>query len=216
MKGAKGAPHSAVKRGLQILFWVWLVVLSVLVGTGYRAMAGLAQQAHADSSQRQIQVLQARITELADSVQMLQAQPEFATADALYETRQRVETRLGRMERALADRSDAQALQGLRLEVEKLKTRSQPALIVSPPPAKPATPVAKAPKQAPFPYRVVGSELRAGQRSVSVAPANGELAADKIQVVIPGELVGQWRLQVIEANTAVFQNGKQTRRLTIP
>src|SRR3546814_11585683 len=58
---------------------VWLVVLSILVGTGHRTMAGLADRAHVDSSQRQVQVLQARIAELADSVHMLETQPEFAT-----------------------------------------------------------------------------------------------------------------------------------------
>ncbi len=216
MNGAKNTLRGTITVGLQILLWVWLVVLSILVGIGYRSMTGLAEQAHVDSGLRQVQVLEARIIELAESVQMREAQPESATAAVLHETRQRLETRLTRMEQALADRSDAEALQALRTEVEQMKTRSQPAPTVPPPPTKPVTPVAATALQSPFPFRVLGSEMRAGQRSVSVAPVKGEFTADKIQVVLPGEAVGQWRLQTIEVNSAVFQNGKQTRRLVIP
>src|SRR3546814_4107212 len=80
----------------------------------------------------------------------------------------------------------------------------------------PHMPVATAPKQARLPFRIIGSEMRARQHSVSVGPVKGELTADKVQVVLLGEAVGQWRMQAIAANTAVFQNGKQTRRLVIP
>lgn len=216
MSGAQRTSRGTVSLVLQILFWVWLVLLSILVGIGYRGMTDLADRAHVDAGLRQVQVLEARIIELAESVQMFEAQPEPATVAALHQTRQHLEARLTRMEQTLADHSVAEELQALRTEVEQMKTRSQPALIVPPPPTKPATPVAAAAKQAPFPFRVVGSEMRAGQRSVSVAPVKGELTADKIQVVLPGEAVGQWRLHAIEVNTAVFQNGKQTRRLVIP
>jgi len=216
MSSAQRTSRGTFNVGLQVLLWVWLVMLSVLVGTGYRAMAGLAQQARVDSGLRQIQVLEARTAELVESVQMLEAQPEPATVAALHQTRQHLEARLTRMEQTLADHSVAEELQALRTEVEQMKTRSQPALIVPPPPTKPTTPVAAVAKPSPFPFRVVGSEMRAGQRSVSVAPVKGDLTADKIQVVLPGEAVGQWRLHAIEGNTAVFQNGKQTRRLVIP
>ncbi|MCL1553351.1 hypothetical protein M3O38_19165, partial [Xanthomonas nasturtii] len=40
--------------------------------------------------------------------------------------------------------------------------------------------------------------------------------ASQIQVVLPGEAVGQWRLEEIDRNTAVFRAGEQTRRLAIP
>ncbi len=216
MNSVKATSRGTITVGVQILLWVWLVVLSILIGTGYRAMGELADRAHVDSGLRQVQVLQARIVELADSVRMLEAQPASATVAVLHETRQRLETRLTRMEQALADRSDAEALQVLRTEVEQMKTRSQPTPTAPLPQFKPATPVAAEAKQAPFPFRVVGSEMRAGQRSVSVAPVKSDLTADKIQVVLPGEAVGQWRLQAIETNTAVFRNGKQTRRLVIP
>ncbi|CDH75058.1 DUF6602 domain-containing protein [Pseudomonas aeruginosa] len=65
-------------------------------------------------------------------------------------------------------------------------------------------------------FRVVGAELRAGQRSVSVAPSSGDFTPAQLQVLLPGDAVGPWRLQAIEGNTAVFQAGNQTRRVAIP
>src|SRR3546814_5756081 len=169
MNGANATSPRTVALGVHILLWVWLVVLSILVGTGHRTMAGLADRAHVDSSQRQVQVLQARIAELADSVHMLETQPEFATVAVLHETRQRLETRLTRMEQTLADRSAAEEFQALRTEVEQMKARSQPIPTAPPPQAQPHMPVATAPKQARLPFRIIGSEMRAGQHKIGRA-----------------------------------------------
>src|SRR3546814_16971497 len=108
MNGAKATSRSTVAVGVQILLWVWLVVLSILVGTGHRTMAGLADRAHVDSSQRQVQVLQARIAELDDSVNMLETQHALATVAVLPETRHPLEPRLTRMKHALAALYDAE------------------------------------------------------------------------------------------------------------
>ena len=61
-----------------------------------------------------------------------------------------------------------------------------------------------------------GAELRAGERSVSVAPSNGDFTPDQLQVLLPGDAVGPWRLQAIDGSAAVFQAGDQTRRVAIP
>ncbi|HCK4786500.1 TPA: hypothetical protein N0H43_004891, partial [Pseudomonas aeruginosa] len=76
-------------------------------------------------------------------------------------------------------------------------------------------PTAK-PEPPPLPFRIVGAELRAGQRSLSVTPNNGNFTPDQLQVLLPGDAVGPWRLQAVEGNTAVFQAGDQTRRMAIP
>ena len=39
---------------------------------------------------------------------------------------------------------------------------------------------------------------------------------DQVQVLLPGDAVGSWRLQAIDGNAAVFQAGEQTRRVAIP
>ncbi|MDI3558779.1 hypothetical protein QK318_32635, partial [Pseudomonas aeruginosa] len=61
-----------------------------------------------------------------------------------------------------------------------------------------------------------GAELRAGQRSLSVAPSSGDFTPDQLQVLLSGDAIGSWRLQAVEGSTAVFQTGDQTRRVAIP
>jgi hypothetical protein len=51
---------------------------------------------------------------------------------------------------------------------------------------------------------------------VSVAPSIGDFTPAQLQVLLPGDAVGPWRLQAIEGNTAVFQAGNHTRRVAIP
>ncbi|HID7934634.1 TPA: hypothetical protein ACXIE0_002099, partial [Pseudomonas aeruginosa] len=104
----------------------------------------------------------------------------------------------------------------LRAEVEQVKARQTAARAAAP--AQPRTsnkPAAK-PEPPPLPFRIVGAELRAGERSVSVAPSSGDFTPDQLQVLLPGDAVGPWHLQAVEGNTAVFQAGDQTRRVAIP
>ena len=97
---------------------------------------------------------------------------------------------------------------------KKRQAAARAAAPAQPRASRPAT-ASKAEPQ-PLPCRVVGAELRAGERSVSVAPANGDFTPDQLQVLLPGDAVGPWRLQAVEGNTAVFQAGDQTRRVAIP
>ncbi|MGK9020813.1 hypothetical protein ACRS9I_28475, partial [Pseudomonas aeruginosa] len=127
-----------------------------------------------------------------------------------------LEARAAQVEKALSAYAAADDLQTLRTEVEQMKARQTASRAV--PPAQPRTPSKPAakPEPPPLPFRVVGAELRAGQRSVSVAPTVGDFSPDQLQVLLPGDAVGPWRLQAIEGNAAVFQAGDQTRRVAIP
>jgi hypothetical protein len=122
------------------------------------------------------------------------------------------------LEQTLTQRVGVEQLQALRVEIDQLKARPatiQPATPVQPRlPAKAAA--ATPPRKAPFPYRVLGIELRAGQRALSIAPATGRLTSGQIQVLLPGDVVGGWRLEALDGDTAVFRSGQQTRRLAIP
>ncbi|VFR23805.1 Methyl-accepting chemotaxis protein [plant metagenome] len=207
--------RSRTATALQCLLWLWLVGLSALAFISLRATGDLAGREPLDSALRQLQLLEVRVEELQGVSQSFQSQPQAATAAALDNTRQALEARLAELEQALAERSTAAELTALRAEFEQLKTRQAPRQ-AAPAPVRAPRPV-PAPTKVPEPaFRVVGLELRAGQRSVSVAPATGEWSADQIQVVLPGEAVDQWRLEAIDGDTAVFRAGEQTRRLAIP
>ena len=215
MSAVAHASRSRAAFVLYLLLWAWMVGLSALVLVNFRVAGDLAGQNQVDSALRQLQVLEGRLAEFADDVQTLQARPEAATTAALQDTRQRLEADIARLEQSLAGSATEAALQTLHSDVEQLKAQRQTAAR-TPAAPRPARATTTAPAQVPFPFRLIGAELRAGQRAVSIAPATDPLSAGQVQVLLPGEHAGRWQLQTIDGNTAVFQAGDQTRRLAIP
>lgn len=216
MNGAPHASRSTATLVLQLLLWAWLIGLSVAIVIGFRVTGDLAGRQQLDTTQAQVQQLDARVAELADVVQALQTRPEPATVAALQGTRQSLDARLAQIEQTLSGLATIDALAAVRTELDQLKARQaavRPTAPVQPRAARPAAAVAK---EDPIPFQVLGVELRAGQRSLSVAPTGAGWSPTQIQVVLPGETVGQWRLDAIDGKTAVFRLGEQTRRLAIP
>ena len=201
---------------LQSLMWLWLIGLSVFVALGYQAVN---EQADQERLNFRLQRLEAQAASLAEAIEAIQQRPAVATAADLKDTRQVLEARAAQVEKTLSGYAAADDLQALRAEVEQIKARQTAAPV--PRAAAPAQPrasgkAAAKPEPPPLPFRVVGAELRAGQRSVSVAPSSADFTPDQLQVLLPGDALGPWRLQAIEGNTAVFQAGDQTRRVAIP
>ena len=198
---------------VQSLMWLWLISLSVFVALGYQAVNDQTDQNQLDT---RLQRLEAQAMGLAETIDAIQQRPVVATAADLKDTRERLEARAAQVETTLSGYAAAEDLQALRTEVEQIKTRQTVArAAASAQPRVPTRPTAK-PEPPPLPFRIVGAELRAGQRSLSVTPNNGNFTPDQLQVLLPGDAVGPWRLQAVEGNTAVFQAGDQTRRMAIP
>ena len=213
MNAPQASRRPAAAVVVQSLMWLWLIGLSVLVALGYQTMNDQADQERLDS---RLQRLEAQATGLAETVEAIQQRPAVATAADLKDTRQILEARAAQVEKSLSAYAAADDLQALRAEVEQVKARQTAARAAAP--AQPRTrnkPAAK-PEPPPLPFRIVGAELRAGERSVSVAPSNGDFTPDQLQVLLPGDAVGPWRLQAVEGSTAVFQAGDQTRHVAIP
>ena len=204
-------PISAVV--LQSLMWLWLISLSVFAALSYQTMNDQADQTLLDS---RLQRLEAQAVGLAETIEAIQQRPVVATAADLKDTRERLEARAAQVETTLSGYAAAEDLQAHRAEVEKVTARPRALRAGAPAqPRSPSRPTAK-PEPPPLPFRIVGAELRAGQRSLSVTPNNGNFTPDQLQVLLPGDAVGPWRLQAVEGNTAVFQAGDQTRRMAIP
>ncbi|MGV8373357.1 hypothetical protein ACV341_10565 [Pseudomonas aeruginosa] len=216
MSAPQSARRPAAVVMVQSLLWLWLIGLSVFVALGYQTMNDQADQERLDS---RLQRLEARAAGLVESIEAIQQRSAVATAADLKDTRQVLEARAAQVEKTLSGYAAADDLQALRVEVEQIKWRQTAAPV--PRAAAPAQPrasgkAAAKPEPPPLPFRVVGAELRAGQRSVSVAPSSADFTPDQLQVLLPGDALGPWHLQAIEGNTAVFQAGNQTRRVAIP
>ncbi len=214
MNARHPAQRSTAAVVVQSLFWLWLIGLSVIVALGYLAMSDQTDQERLDS---RLQRLEAQATGLVETVEAIQQRPAVATAADLKDTRQVLEARVAQVEKSLRGYAAADDLQALRAEVEQIKTRQTAARAAAPAQPRASRPAAASKAEPPpLPFRVVGAELRAGERSVSVAPASGGFTPDQLQVLLPGDAVGPWRLQAIDGNAAVFQAGDQTRRVAIP
>ena len=198
---------------LQSLMWLWLIGLSVFVALGYQAVNEQADQKRLDS---RLQHLEAQAASLTEAIDAIQQRPAVATAADLKDTRELLEARAAQVETTLSGYAAADDLQALRIEVEQIKTRQTVArAAAAAQPRSPSRPTAK-PEPPPLLFRIVGVELRAGQRSLSVAPSSGDFTPDQLQVLLPGDAVGPWRLQAIDGSAAVFQAGEQIRRVAIP
>ena len=214
MNTAPSAQRSTAAVVVQSLLWLWLIGLSVIVTLGYFAINDQTDQKRLDS---RLQRLEAQAAGLAETIEAIQQRPAVATAADLKDTRQILEARAAQVEKSLSSYAAADDLQALRTEVEQIKAHQAAARATAPAqPRASRTPAASKTEPPPLPFRVVGAELRAGQRSVSVAPSTGDFTPAQLQVLLPGDAVGPWRLQAIEGNTAVFQAGNQTRRVAIP
>ncbi|MDZ5765629.1 hypothetical protein [Stenotrophomonas maltophilia] len=214
MNASQSSRRSAAAVVVQSLLWLWLICLSVLVVLGYQTMSDLSDQERLET---RLQRLEAQVVGLTETSQALQQRPAAATATGLQDARHALEARIAQFEQALSGRATADDLQALRAEVEQIRVRQTAArAAVSVQPRTPSKPAASKPEPPPLPFRVVGAELRAGQRSVSVAPSAGDFTPDQLQVLLPGDAVGPWRLLSIDGNAAVFQADGQFRRLAIP
>lgn len=214
MNTPQSAQHPTAAVVVQSLLWLWLIGLSVFVALGYQTMNDQADQERLNS---RLQRLEARATGLVETIKAIQQRPAVATAADLKDTHQVLEARAAQVDKTLSGYAAADDLQALRAEVEQIKLRQTAARAAVP--AQPRTsskPAAAKPEPPPLPFRVVGAELRAGQRSVSVAPSAGDFTPDQLQVLFPGDAVGPWHLLAIEGNAAVFQADGQVRRLAIP
>ena len=216
MNAPQASRRPAAAVVVQSLLWLWLIGLSVFVALGYQTMNDQADQERLDS---RLQRLEAQATGLAETIEAIQQRPAVATAADLKDTRQVLEARAAQVEKTLSGYAAADDLQALRAEVEQIKARQTAAPV--PRAAAPAQPrasgkAAAKPEPPPLPFRIVGAELRAGERSVSVAPSSGDFTPDQLQVLLPGDAVGPWRLQAIDGSAAVFQAGEQIRRVAIP
>jgi len=200
---------------VQGLSFLWLLGLSVAMVAGFRTVNPLAEQIQATVQSQQVLALETRVAELAGSVQALETTPAPASATALQDMQQTLQTQIVHLEERLAVFAIAEDVQAMRVEIDDIKARQNATRIAPPAPRRPARPAVIAPQPEPFPYRVLGAERRAGVRSILIAPT-GAFSVEQIQVVLPGEALGAWRLQAIEGNAAVFQSGEQIRRVMIP
>lgn len=193
----------------------WLLLISTAVVIDHVALSGLAAQVETSAPGLQVAVLEKRLTELVQQIEQSQQQPAVLPLARYELERQALELRLNTIEQAIGSRPTADNLLPLQARIEQLEMRlsvPRPTPAAAPR-ARVATPAK--PKAVEPPFRVIGAELRAGERFLAILPsASGELS--QVRLLRPGETEAGWHLEAIERNTSVFRHGDDSRRLPIP
>ncbi|WP_413728316.1 hypothetical protein [Sodalis sp. RH19] len=200
---------------LKIAAAVWLFTISFLTITN---TVGISQQ----SPQQQIAALDARFEifagRMADIEQQANAdkrQPKPVTHAEFTSAHQALQARIERFEQTHTADAQTRDLRALQRRVESLE-RLANALQKSTPVATVRRPAEKAsrPSMPNLPFRVVGVELRGGERLLSVVPP-ASTSLNDMRLLRQGDAESGWILQSIEADAALFRAGGQARRVPL-
>jgi len=212
MLGSEQHRHGTLMRTAII---TWLLLISAAVVIDHVALSGLATQVETSATGLQVPVLEKRLADLVQQVEQAQQQPD-ALPQARYDVEhQALERRLNVIEQALGSRPTAESLLPLVARIEQLEIQLNEPRPAPPPVPRPRASVPAKPKSIEPPFRVIGVELRAGERFLSIMSAtSGTLS--QVHLLRPGETEAGWHLETIERSAAVFRHGDDTRRLPIP
>lgn len=199
---------------LRVAAVTWLLLISAVVVIDHVILSTRADRTEDAVPGMQLSELEAQLAELARELEQQRQEPAALPMERYASERVALDQRLAAFEQALDDRPtvDLQSLQTRidRLEVRLATVRSAPTAASRPPLRAPARPRPAEPS-----FRVIGVELRAGERFLSILPADAS-ALSQAGLLRAGETEAGWRLEVIEDGAAVFRHGDEVRRLTVP
>ena len=199
---------------LRVAAATWLLLISAVVVIDHVILSTRADRTEDAVPATQLSELEAQLAELAREIEQQRQEPAALPLGRYESERVALDQRLEALEQAVDDRPtvDLQSLQTRidRLEVRLATVRSAPTAASRPPVRAPARPRHVEPS-----FRVIGVELRAGERFLSILPADAS-ALSQAGLLRAGETEAGWRLEVIEDGAAVFRHGDEVRRLTVP
>ena len=199
---------------LRVAAATWLLLISAVVVIDHVILSTRADRTEDAVPATQLSELEAQLAELAREIEQQRQEPAALPLGRYESERGALDQRLEALEQAVDDRPtiDLQSLQTRidRLEVRLATVRSAPTAASRPPVRAPARPRPIEPS-----FRVIGVELRAGERFLSILPADAAALA-QARLLRAGETEAGWRLEVMEDGGAVFRHGDEVRRLTVP
>ena len=199
---------------LRVAAATWLLLISAVVVIDHVILSTRADRTEDAVPATQLSELEAQLAELAREIEQQRQEPAALPLGRYESERVALDQRLEALEQAVDDRPtiDLQSLQTRidRLEVRLATVRSAPTAASRPPVRAPARPRPIEPS-----FRVIGVELRAGERFLSILPTDAAALA-QARLLRAGETETGWRLEVMEDGGAVFRHGDEVRRLTVP
>lgn len=215
MTAIPGTPQHRRLQLLHVAAATWVLLVSATVVIDHVVLSNLAEAAKDRTPAMRIAALEGRMDDLAQQVEQHRQRPT-ALPQTRYESERRaLDQRIAAVEEALGGRPTTDALQSLRARLERMEARLATARPVPSASVRPRAPAPVNPRPIEPAFRVIGVDLRAGERFVAIVPTSAGALA-QVRLLRPGEAEAGWRLEAIERGTAVFRHGDETRRLPVP
>lgn len=208
----------------RFLVLLWQLVLTGLVFSSLATTASMQADISESGQDAHVLLLEGTVAELAGQLATLQERP-WVHQDQLLEAQRELNEHIRTINDNLVGMARQSELQALQVQLQQLQHDIQ--ILQAAPVVTSATPAKATPPQdrqrgsagqgrtnAMPPFKVLGVELRGGERLLSVQPAGGQ-SVTSVLLLGAGQRIGQWRLEAIEARHAVFKVGTQTRRIAI-
>ncbi|ERY96113.1 hypothetical protein [Pseudomonas aeruginosa] len=210
------SPFDQGRRGrwLKIAVSAWLLLVSVITVINSVGLSRLTEQTRRGEEAAQFKALSARVTDLAQQIDAGRRQPKPATQADFLKVRRALDERLAHTEQAQAGLARASDVQALAARVAAIEEHQQQAHSLS------ATPtvrrrVTTKPKMLEPPFRVVGMDVRGGERFLSIA-APAAASPANVRLLREGDTDSGWQLQSIDAHAALFLVNGKTQRVALP
>lgn len=215
MTAIPGTPQHRRLQLLHVAAATWLLLVSATVVIDHVVLSNLAEEAKDRTPAMRIAVIEGRMVDLAQQLEQHRQQPTALPQTRYESERLALDQRIAAVEEALGDHATPDALQALRVRLERMEARLATARTTPSASVRPRAPAPVRPRPIEPAFRVIGVELRAGERFVAILPTDAA-ALTQVRLLRPGEADAGWRLEAIESGTAVFRHGDETRRLTVP
>ncbi|GMV68588.1 MAG: hypothetical protein AMXMBFR76_10270 [Pseudomonadota bacterium] len=201
-------------RWFKISAAFWLLLISAVALINSVGLSRLADRTQGSAQDAQVKALGLRVADLERQADADRRRPAPISQAYFANARQALDERMTRLEAAEETSALAVDLQTLQARVNGIETRLEKTRQVASA-ARPRAPVATKPKMPEPPFRVLGVELRGGERFLSItSTASTSLAGARL--LREGDAEGGWQLQAIEAQAGVFHVNGQTVRVAVP
>jgi len=201
-------------------------LLSVAGGVGVLLIGGalvshqvtltaLSDVVRSDTQILQLQTLEDRLTAIEAFRASEQQRPAAAKQTDFVSLQHAMDQRLAAVESAFSGRATTDDLQAVRDQFVELKDALKAVQVASAEPKPPRRPSAKPAILANPPFQILGLESRGGERFLAVGPLNVQ-SLEYVQLLQVGGSFGDWQLDAIERQEAVFRVNSQSRRLAVP
>lgn len=202
-------------RLLSVSGGVGVLLIGAVLVSHQVALTALSDAANSDTQILQLQTLEERFTAFEALRASEQQRPAPAKQADFVAFQRTIGEQLSALESALAGRATANDLQTARDQLRELKDAMKAIQAASAEPKPSRRPSAKPPTLVAPPFQILGLESRGGERFLAVAPLDVP-SLEYAQLLRAGDSFGDWQLDAIERQEAVFRINSQSRRLAVP